>query len=404
MRMSGDDGVPSCRESVGLRDVSPAGNAPSAGLGSCPVHDLTRDDARRIAVRAQLLDAARPTDLFEVVRHLTVLQAEPTSAVAPSADLVLWSRLGRIYDPAELRDGLDEQRLIEHQGYIRPAEDLALFRAEMSQWPGTGALRDWQVARAEWVEANDACRRDVLERLRTDGPLPASELPDTCEVSWRSSGWNNNRNLRMLLALMVERGEIATAGRAGRESLWDLAERIYPDDPVPDVEEARRIRHERRLRATGIARSRSAEVPGEQHFVGESGEPATVEGVRGTWRVEPSLLDGTFAGRAALLSPFDRLVQDRKRLTELFEFDYQLEMYKPAAQRRWGYYALPILYADRLVGKLDATGDRAEGELRVDAVHEDAPFDDTTRDAVRAEILDLAGWLGLEPVLPAGWR
>ena len=126
------------------------------------------------------------------------------------------------------------------------------------------------------------------------------------------------------------------------------------------------------------------------------GEPAVVDGVRGEWRIDPALLDRPFAGRCALLSPLDRLVIDRRRTTELFEFDYQLEMFKPAAQRRWGYWALPILYGDRLVGKLDATAERSEGVLRVDAVHEDAPFSVVVREAVEAEIADLAGWLGLE--------
>lgn len=368
------------------------------------MHELSRQDARRVAVRAQLLDAHRPTDLMAVVRHLTVVQAEPTNAVAPSADLVLWSRLGSAYDPAELRDAVAEQRLVELWGFYRPVEDLTLFRAEMAAWPGSGTLRDWEVARAAWVEANDACRRDVLERLRADGPLPTRELPDTCEVSWRSSGWNNDRNLRMLLQQMVSRGEVALVGRQGRDLLWDLAERVYPDEPWPDEQEARRLRDERRLRALGIARATLPEPPDERHDVGETGEPAVVDGVRGRWRVDPALLEGPFAGRAALLSPLDRLVKDRKRLEELFEFDYQLEMYKPAAKRRWGYYALPVLYGDRLVGKLDATADRAEGELRVAAVHEDEPFDTATHDAVLAEVHDLARLLGLEPVLPAGWR
>jgi len=352
------------------------------------VHELSRDDARRIAVRAQLLDAARPTDLLDVVRHLTALQAEPTNAIAPSADLVLWSRLGSLYDPADLRDALDEQALVEHQGFVRPIEDMALYRAEMAAWPGTGPLKDWEVWRAEWVEANDACRRDVLELLRSDGPLPTSAIPDTCEVPWRSSGWNNDRNLQRLLALMVERGEVVTVGRQGREPLWDLADRVYPDDPVPDVEEARRIRDERELRALGLVRRSTA------------GEPARVEGVRGTWRVDPELLGTTLAGRTALLSPFDRLVFDRKRLLELFGFDYQLEMYKPAEKRRWGYYALPVLVGDRFVGKLDATADRAEGELVVQALHEDVDLDGDARDDVRAEVADLARWLGLEPVWP----
>lgn len=358
--------------------------------------ELSRAEARRIAVRAQLLGAERPHGVMQVVRHLTVVQPDPTKAVAPSADLVLWSRLGPDYDPAELRDALDQQRLIEHQGYVRPSEDIALFRSEMAHWPGTGPLKEWQVDNARWVEANDACRLDILERLRGDGPLPTSELPDSCQVPWESSGWNNDRNVVMLLKLMTARGEVARAGRQGREPLWDLAERIYPDDPVPDVEEARRVRAERRLRALGIARAKVAVPPGEPHHVGEIGERAVVEGVKGEWRVEPSLLDGGFEGRAALLSPFDRLVQDRKRMTEIFEFEYFLEMYKPAATRRWGYYALPILYGDRLVGKLDATADHAEGVLRVDAVHEDEPFDPATSAAVDAETEDLARWLGLE--------
>src|SRR5699024_2004356 len=107
-----------------------------------------------------------------------------------------------------------------------------------------------------------------------------------------------------------------------------------------------------------IARSRGPECPAEPLDVGEAGEAAVVEGVRGEWRIEPSLLEGRFSGRTALLSPFDRLLHDRKRMSVLFGFDYALEMYKPAANRRWGYYALPILHGDRLVGKLDATADR----------------------------------------------
>jgi uncharacterized protein YcaQ len=122
----------------------------------------------------------------------------------------------------------------------------------------------------------------------------------------------------MLLKQMVERGEVATAG--GREKLWDLAERVYPDDPVPSLEEADRLIRERRLRALGIARARAAKSPHEPNDVGDVGERAVVEGVKGEWRVQPELLDQPFEGRTALLSPFDRLVHDRKRATEIFEF------------------------------------------------------------------------------------
>ncbi len=361
------------------------------------VHELSKADARRICVQAQLLAEPRPDDVLEVVRHLTVVQAEPTAPLgAPSADLVLWSRLGSAYDRAELADAIDRQVLIEHQGYIRPSEDLALFRAEMSVWPGREPLTEWQRDTAAWVAANDGCRREILDELRREGPLPTTAFEDSCEVPWPSSGWNNNRNVQQLLRLMVARGEVAAAGREGRHKLWDLAERIYPDDPVPDPDVAMKVRDERRLRALGLARARVGVPPGEPHHVGEAGEAAVVEGVKGEWRVEPTLLDAPFEGRAALLSPFDRLVQDRKRLDHLFEFDYLLEMYKPVEQRIWGYYALPILHGDRLVGKLDATAEPAEGVLRVDAVHEDEPWPEDTREAVAAEIEDLALWLGLE--------
>jgi uncharacterized protein YcaQ len=360
------------------------------------VHELTRTDARRIAVRAQFLGAARPDDLLSLVRRLTLLQLDPTAAIAPNVHLVAWSRLGPSYSPSDLTAAVANRSLIELLALLRPGEDIALYRAEMAQWPGTGKLRNWQVSHRDWVRANDACRRDILARLASSGPLPSRELPDTCAVPWESTGWTNNRNVTRMLDFLVLRGEVAVAGRAGAERLWDLAERVYPDDPVVPAPEALRIRNERRLRALGIARARTVQYPVEPADVGDSGEPAVVEGVTGTWRVDPAQLGQPFSGRAALLSPFDRLIHDRRRTTELFGFDYQLEMYKPAAKRRWGYFALPILYGDALVGKLDASADRKAGTLRVNAVHEDVPFTADMSEAVGQQIGDLARWLGLE--------
>lgn len=362
------------------------------------VHELTRAQARQIALRAQLLTAERLDDVVDVVEHLTAVQIDPIAAVAPSADLVLWSRIGSAYDGGDLRACLDDHALLEHQGYLRHPRYLALCRAEMAHWPGEGELRPWQEQIRGWVDANEECRLDILQLLDESGPLTSRELPDTCAVPWGSSGWTNNKNVTRLLDFMVARGEVAVAGRRGRDRTWDLVERVWGPDPlVVPAPEARRERALSRLRALGLARARVAEVPGEPYDVGEIGEPAVVEGVKGQWRVDPDQLDRDFAGRAALLSPFDRLVHDRKRAAELFDFDYQLEMYKPVAKRRWGYYALPILYADRLVGKLDASADRLAGVLWIDAVHEDVPFTRAMTRAVDAEIDDLARWLDLEP-------
>jgi uncharacterized protein YcaQ len=198
----------------------------------------------------------------------------------------------------------------------------------------------------------------------------------------------------------MKRCEVAIAGRVGRERLWDLPGRVYPAGvAVPSVEEAERIRNERRLASLGIARPKGQAVPIEPVTVGDAGEPAVVEGVAGQWRVDPAALerelrDG-FEGRTALLSPFDRLVYDRSRALALFDFEYTLEMYKPAAKRRWGYFALPVLHEDRLVGKVDAAADRKAGVLRVNAIHEDVEFTRALRRAVDAELDGLASWLGL---------
>ncbi|MET0975573.1 MAG: crosslink repair DNA glycosylase YcaQ family protein [Leifsonia sp.] len=359
-------------------------------------HRLSRTDARRIAVMAQLLDAPRPTDLLHVVRHLAMLQIDPTAAIAPNADLVAWSRLGSAYRPEDLTHALEEERsLIELDALIRPVEDLALYRADMAAWPRYERHR-------VWMKENEPFRRDVIERLRATGAVTSREIPDTSIVPWPSSGWTNNRNVTQMLEFLMMRGEVAIAGRRGRERIWDIAERVYPaETSVIPSEEAERLRNERRLRALGIARAKTTVFPIEPGDVGEAGEPAVVDGVPGEWRVDPDLLARPFTGRTALLSPFDRLVHNRTRVQELFEFEYTLEMYKPAAKRRWGYFALPILHDDRLVGKLDAKADRRAAVLAVDAVHEDIPFTKRMRHDVDDEIHDLAGWLGLEAVFRA---
>jgi uncharacterized protein len=355
------------------------------------VHRLTKQQARRIAVRAQLLDALRPQDLLAVVERLTLLQVDPTAAIAPNADLVLWSRLGSSYRPEYLTRALETDRtLFELNALIRPMSDLGLHLAR------AGGRRGNERVRA-WLRDNDRFRRNVLKLLERSGPLGSRDIPDSCAVPWASSGWTNDRNVTQMLEFLQARGQVAISGRRGRERLWDLPSRVYPANiAVPSVEEAERIKNERRLAALGIARAQARAMPMEPIHVGEAGEPAVVEGVKGEWRVEPAYLDGGFKGRTALLSPFDRLVHDRGRTEELFEFEYTLEMYKPAAKRRWGYFALPILHGDRLVGKLDAAADRKASVLRVHAIHEDVGFSSALTKAVRREIDDLAAWLGLE--------
>lgn len=342
-------------------------------------------------MRAQLLDAPRPKKLVDVVERLTLLQVDPTAAIAPNADLVAWSRLGSSYAPEHLIRALERDRtLFEFNALIRPMSDLGLYL------PDPGGRRA-QGRVDVWLRDNDRCRRDILRLLKRSGPLSSRDLPDTCVVPWASSGWTNDRNVTQMLEFLQARGQVAISGRVGRERLWDLPKRVYPANvEIPRVEDAERIRNGRRLAALGIARVKARAMPMEPVHVGEAGEPAVVEGVKGEWRVDPAYLAGGFKGRTALLSPFDRLIHDRVRTEELFEFEYTLEMYKPAAKRRWGYFALPILHGDRLVGKLDATADRKASVLRVHAIHEDLRFSPAVTRAVQKEIGDLAAWLGFE--------
>jgi uncharacterized protein YcaQ len=359
------------------------------------VHKLTKAQARRIAVRAQLLDARRPKDLVEVVQQLTLLQIDPTAAIAPSADLVAWSRLGSSYQPAHLKQALEEDHtLFELDALVRPIGDLGLYLAGASEFPSYDQSR-------AWLRDNDSFRRDILKLLRRSGPLVSRDIPDTSVVAWASSGWTGDRNVTQMLEFLMMRGEVAIAGRVGRERVWDLAERVYPADvDVPSVEEAEHRKNERRLASLGIARQKTRKMPMEPTHVGDAGEPAVVEGVKGEWRVDPAALKDDFEGRTALLSPFDRLVHDRVRAEELFDFEYALEMYKPEAQRRWGYFALPILHHDRLVGKVDAKADRKASMLRVNAIHEDVKFTRAMTKAVQSELENLALWLGLDAVEP----
>jgi uncharacterized protein len=357
------------------------------------VHRLTKAQARRIAVRAQLLDAPGPTELLEVVQQLTLLQIDPTAAVAPSADLVAWSRLGSAYQPDDLKQALEQDRtLFEFDALVRPIGDLGLYLAGAADRPS------YERSRA-WFRDNDGFRRDILALLGSSGPLTSRDIPDSSVVPWASSGWTKNRNVTQMLEYLMMRGEVAISGRVGRERLWDLPERVYPADvSIPSVDEADRLKNERRLASLGIARRKTTAMPVEPIDVGEAGEPAVVEGTKGEWRVDPAALGKDFDGRTALLSPFDRLVHDRARVQELFEFEYVLEMYKPAAKRRWGYFALPVLHDDRLVGKVDAKADRKASVLLVSAIHEDVRFTRAMTKAVEAELEDLASWLGVGAV------
>jgi len=290
--------------------------------------------ARRIAVHAQLLDG-KAASVFDTVRRLGYLQIDPISTVAPPQQLVLWSRLGP-YDVGELDRLLwEERKLVEWRAFIYPIETLPILRARMRSRTALNANAK------EFLRENASFRRTVLRELDRRGPLLARELHDPRPRAEKHRWWGTRR-VGVMLEILAARGEVAVVGRRGGHRLFDLAERWYPEvEPITRAE-ADRLYAEQRFRALGVRLNRNRE-----------------------WEAHPDADDSPVPDRITVLSPFDRLIHDRARAEALFDFFYRLEMYVPAAKREYGYYVLPILRGDRIVGRVEPRWSKRTRELEV---------------------------------------
>jgi len=316
-------------------------------------------EARRIAVHSQLLDGSAK-NVLDTVRRLGFLQLDPISTVAPPQHLVLWSRLGA-YDRAELDRLLwEERKLVEWRAFVYPIEDLPLLRARMRRLPTTNGRA--------FLRENAAFKRYVLRELEERGPLLSREIEThASRKDGERHDWWGARQMGLMLEVLAGQGLVAVVGRRGKQRVWDLAERWYPEtETIPWPEAQRRI-EEKRFRALGVK----------------------VE--RGKLLAHPDAVDGPIPNRITFLSPFDRLIHDRDRAEALFGFFYRLEMYVPKAKRQYGYYVLPILRGDRLIGRIDPVFDRKAGLLRVNSVHWEPGVKPVS---LAKPLRDLAGWLG----------
>jgi uncharacterized protein len=323
---------------------------------------VTREQARRVAVRAQLLDGSA-RGVLDTVRQLGFLQLDPIATVAPPQHLVLWSRLGA-FDTAELDRLLwEERKLVEFDAFVYPVESLPLLRARMRRnRRATTLKRDrW---RREFLKQNPAFRRYVLHELERRGPLLSRELEDRSGQGLEHR-WYGNRYVGLMLQTLHVHGEIAVVGRRGGQRLWDLAARWYPETETVPLREAERQFEAQRFRAVGVRLE------------------------KGEWHAHPDVSDAPVDDRVTLLSPFDRLVHDRDRAEALFDFRYRLEMYVPPVKREYGYYVLPILVGDRLVGRVEPRLDRKAGKLEVIGA-----WGDTSR--LDEALENLAAFLGAE--------
>jgi hypothetical protein len=304
------------------------------------VREVTPEEGRRIAVRAQLLDGSA-TEVLDTVQRLGFLQLDPISTVAPPQYLVLWSRLER-YDRAELDRLLAQRKLFEWNAFIWPREDLPLIQARMRERWGHYKREQWAL---EFLKEQSGLRRYVLRELERRGPLPSRELEHTdARHHERTVWWGTRAQLTWMLELLHLRGRIAVAGRDGTHRLWDLAERVYPKTETVPAAKAKRIADEKRFRSLGVRL------------------------VKGRLVAHPEADAQPVPKRTTFLSPFDRLIHDRDRAEALWGFRYRLEMYVPKAKREYGYYVLPILHGDDIVGRIEPVYDRKTRVLTVNNV------------------------------------
>jgi len=400
---------------------------------------VTRAQVRRLAIRNQRLHGpiprARPSaqDLLDTVRAIRCLQLDPTAVVARNQALVLFSRHGA-YDETLLDEiAYDSRQLFEywaHEASLVLTEDLPLHRHEMRTWPPPSDSA-WRKRVGAWYESEAKFRAHILERLEHDGPQKAKDLDDRAEVKWESTGgWSSGRNVARMLELMWVKGHVGVSRREGAQRVWDLMDHCLPPHPPEEEIDAREVTRRAAplsIKALGAGRpvhirnhfirGRYTDLPQVLEELEKHGtlQRIDVEGLGDDWwvnadDVETLTSQEDFRGRTTLLSPFDNLLCDRARTAQLFDFTHRLEIYTPKAKRKWGYFVLPILDGDKLVGRVDLAFDRKRKALQAHAVHAepDAPRGKRLPSAIRRELERLAAWQQATLIeihdAPASWK
>jgi uncharacterized protein YcaQ len=387
--------------------------------------------ARRLAIARQRLAGPKvcpdADGMLDVVRDLGCLQLDPISAVARSHQLVLWSRLGN-YDLAHLDTLLwKDRRLFEywaHAASIVLTENYHLHSKSMRKF-GTGDS-NWAAHVRNWLEENHALEQYILDEIRRNGPMLSRQFDGDVRLNWQSGGWNSGRNVSRMLDFLWTKGTLMVAGRSGGQKLWDLTERCLPDWTPRDVLSEREVVRRAAqisLRALGVAtpahiklhfmRYSYTGLPGVLTDLEREGAIERVqlaeEGADwpGPWYIHrddlpllESLEAGEWQPRTTLLSPFDNLICDRARTEQLFNFNFRIEIYVPKDQRKYGYYVLPILHGDTLIGRLDPLMDRKNKRLTINAIYPEPGVQITGEagNAVRRSIEDLAAFLGAKDI------
>ena len=382
---------------------------------------------RRIALAAQGFDRARSGtalnagSLKRTVDRLGLLQIDSVNVLTRAHYLPLFSRLGN-YDSSQL-DALawgrkSKRGLFEfwaHEASLLPVSSHPLWRWRMERAAKAHAgdiKNKLHVFRREKAAFIDEVRRQVVDR----GPLAASDLDQGTGKTGPWWGWSD---AKFAMEWMFFAGEVTTATRRGAfERVYDLTERVLPADvlalPTPEPAAAQRELLRIASRAMGVATATDlrdyfrlpvADTKARLAELVEAGDllPVTVEGWAQPAYLDPAARQPRQVEARALLAPFDPLIWERDRTERIFDFHYRIEIYTPIAKRTHGYYVLPFLLGDRLVGRVDLKSDRAEGQLLVHAVHfeKDVKAKEVAG-PLREELQLMADWLGLERLAGRG--
>ena len=386
---------------------------------------LSAAEARRMTLAAQgfsrrMPDAVAPRHLHRAMERLGVLQIDSVNVFARSHYMPMFSRLGD-YDPA-LLDRVFLSRTthyveyLAHEATFMPVADWPLWGFRMQAW------RERVSAPDEWGHVHARTLEWVRAELRDRGPLRPADLRDDAPRE-RGTWWDWDE-AKLALEHLWRCGEVAIAGRIGFERRYGLAEQIIPAEIMGTSiarDDAVRELVRRAARSYGVAtiadlndyyrlRDQAAVRTAVDDLV-DAGElePVTVRGwERGgrplpAWRHRDAALPRRL-DRAALLTPFDPVIWFRDRALRVFDLDYRIEIYVPAAKRRYGYYSLPVLVGDRIVARVDLKADRAASALRVQSAWWE-PHADVPRDAPRIaqELVRAARWQGMERLSVSGW-
>ena len=358
---------------------------------SMSIPHLSLQDARHLQLAAQGLltprrAKAKPADLLATIRRMALLQIDTISVVARSPYLVLFSRLGQ-YDPRWLEQLLAEGDIFEywaHEACFIPREDYRLLRHRMLDPAAMG----WKFS-ANWLATYKQEIGQIIERIRQHGPVRAADFERKGE---KGNGWWDWKPEKRHLEVLFTAGQLMVRERRNFQRVYDLAERVMPDwcdeRDLPSQEQVRREMVQASCRALGLVKTgwvadyyrlRRGKYDALLHQLADEGEllPVRVEGWQHGAFVHASLADelamalaGTLkATHTTVLSPFDPLVWDRKRVSELFNFDYRIECYTPAPKRQYGYFVLPLLHRGKLVGRMDAKAHRQQGIFEIKSLY-----------------------------------